>query len=391
MSLAEKEIEIESPSNTVEVKKEEQKETKDSSQKNRKKKEKKKVAKVERPKLIKYTVKGNVKNSSGRYRFIDIIDAENEQLATDIYKQRAKKELSGVRSITKVEVCEYKSGDIRSVDLIEDTVIPTVTKSMSIEDIALNILKTTLTISKSNVYKITYSPSKKKSVLKRLPKLYLLASDESDMLNQLKSNMQREGIPFMKSYVSSSLIKSDVEYKESHHYKTILDRVKSLNSDYKDKLNSFYTALENNEVPSNYAEMLLEIPKLITGDEFDEYLARKSKDDSPIESCNLDKNIKDLVVEEDNKTGKLIKIYPNKPLMNMSSYNKYTIKITSSGNDIVCSDVYASDDKLAMAYLVKVATRKRLIKSGAKLVFDVISSKGEIIHCEGSVESVNIK
>lgn len=60
-------------------------------------------------------------NSKGtRYKVVDIIEAQDDKIANSIFKERAKKKMSGIRNITKVVVEDYKEGD---EPLIEEIVV----------------------------------------------------------------------------------------------------------------------------------------------------------------------------------------------------------------------------------------------------------------------------
>ena len=285
---------IESPTETPTQKEEKvQEETKPK----REKKKKKEPKKIERPTLYTYTVVGYVKNSQGRFKFTDIIEAQDKNIASDIYKQRAKKEFSAVRAINKIEVNDFKEGDIKSSEEIkEETKSVEVSKkdSFTDEELAGYVLNTILHVNKCNIYKILYSPSKKKSIVKKAPRLYYMADNEIEARQFLKEEITEQMGEFNEKWIQSiSVINPDSlsSIMETGIYKSVLKRIQGLSQEPREILEDFYTKADKltpgtltEDDKKDLLKVLLEIPKMI--------LSKKEDDEHTLEEMIGDLKIK---------------------------------------------------------------------------------------------------
>ncbi len=361
----------------------------------RPKKEKKKVQPIVRPTLYKYTVSGNVKNSKGRFKFTDIIEAQSETLAQDIFKQRAKKEYSGVRAINKIEINLYKDGDIKSSEEIVENLVKTETNIdiMSDEDLAVYILKTVITITHSNLYKVAYIPVKKKSFIKRAPKLYYVAKSEAEMKISVKKDIDDMGLPYNEKYIVATVVTSEKDIKETGAYDKILEKVKTLSKEDKDTLKDFFDQITNEKVPTNLADVITELPNLLLGDfEITEHIKKKLKDDKDKEEGNVviaeDENGKKsllgskykIVYDYDSETNKINKIFPNIPVfMNMDQFKKYHVTLTAKGIDVLDCDVLAESKDLAIKYAFFTCEEKKMLSHNEGVNIRIITPDGNVI------------
>lgn len=213
IAFSNEESEIETPSAVKEEK-----------PKKEKTKKKKEIKVIERPTLYKYTLSGNVKNSEGRFRFTDIVEAQDVETATSIFKQRAKKEFSGFRTINKIECNTYKEGDEKSINKIEEIVSPLVTKTEVDEDdlnsTQKNLIKDFKDIVGENggdvpCFKIIYTPGRKPRKRDYDKNFIMVDSDTlSDAKIRAKNIVEGMGLPWKEKW--AVFIKGTLnDFKES--------------------------------------------------------------------------------------------------------------------------------------------------------------------------------
>ena len=417
VSLAEEEtpINIESPLNStyIEPKKEELKQIEETKPKRERKKKKKEVKKIERPTLYTYTVTGCVKNSQGRFRFTDIIEAQDESLASDIFKQRAKKEFSAVRAINKIEVNKFKEGDVKYTEEIIEELKSSESKqkvSYSDEELTNLILGTVLTMNNSKIYAVVYNPSKKKSALRKTPKLYYMAENVEEAKKLLKDEVIIQLGEFNEKWIHSiSPIENNFskEVVGTNIFKSLLRRVKKLTDESKEVLKDFYfktNTLEANileaEDREELAKVLLEIPKIILEQDGDTILEKRIEElkiGRHIKSAEIELTKEGLVINDTGHTdsilgkkyalqvekddNKFTLIKPVIPiLMNQNMFKTYTVNSIRNGVQTLvenCNVMAESEDKAA-DYVVFVCKKEELIKQNDTIKTDVFLDKKHV-------------
>lgn len=387
-------INIESP---VEEQKDKE-ELKETKPKRERKKKKKELKKIERPTLYTYTVIGYVKNSQGRFKFTDIIEAQDKNIASDIYKQRAKKEFSAVRAINKIEVNDFKEGDIKSSEEIKEEIKPIeVSKkdSFTDEELAGYVLNTIIHVNNCNIYKVLYYPSKKKSLIKKAPRLYYMADNEMEARQFLREEVTEQTGEFNEKWVQSiSVVNLDSlnDIMETGIYKSVLRRVKGLSQELREILEDFYTKADKltsgtltEDDKKDLLDVLLEIPKMILSkEEDDEHTLEKMIGDLKIKGHqvsvgieSIDKGLKindtghtDSILGkqyslhiETNK-GKIVEIKPVvSAIMNPALFKMYKIHSERNGVELIDScDVMAESEDKASDYIIFVCKKMELIK-----------------------------
>lgn len=387
-------INIESP---VEKQKDKE-ELKETKPKRERKKKKKELKKIERPTLYTYTVIGYVKNSQGRFKFTDIIEAQDKNIASDIYKQRAKKEFSAVRAINKIEVNDFKEGDIKSSEEIKEEIKPIeVSKkdSFTDEELARYVLNTIIHVNNCNIYKVLYYPSKKKSLIKKAPRLYYMADNETEARQFLREEVTEQTGEFNEKWVQSiSVVNLDSlnDIMETGIYKSVLRRVKGLSQELREILEDFYTKADKltsgtltEDDKKDLLDVLLEIPKMILSkEEDDEHILEKMIGDLKIKGHqvsvgieSIDKGLKindtghtDSILGkqyslhiETNK-GKIVEIKPVvSAIMNPALFKMYKIHSERNGVELIDScDVMAESEDKASDYIIFVCKKMELIK-----------------------------
>ena len=410
VSLAKEEapINIESPLNNTYIEPKEKVEQIEETKPKHEKKKKKEPKKIERPILYKYTVIGCVKNSQGRFRFTDIIEAQDKNIASDIYKQRAKKEFSAVRAINKIEVNEFKDGDQKNIEEI----VEELKKSDSIKDslftdeeLARFILGTILTVNKCKIYKVVYAPSKKKSVIRKAPKLYYMAKNLEEMKCNLESEMKEQLGEYSEKWIQSVSIFEDTSSKEimtTRIFKIIHKKIKETNQETKETLSDFYDKINNLESititkdeKEKMLNTLLKIPDIILSSENNDIFMERikgleiknSKKSVELESISNGVLIKDnehtesilgknysLLVEKDKDNNKIVLIKPEIPiLMNQNLFKTYTVHSERNGKELIdsCEVVAESEDK-ASDYIIFICKNEELIKKGDIIKTDIL-------------------
>lgn len=387
-------INIESP---VEKQKDKE-ELEETKPKRERKKKKKELKKIERPTLYTYTVIGYVKNSQGRFKFTDIIEAQDKNIASDIYKQRAKKEFSAVRAINKIEVNDFKEGDIKSSEEIKEEIKPIeVSKkdSFTDEELARYVLNTIIHVNNCNIYKVLYYPSKKKSLIKKAPRLYYMADNEMEARQFLREEVTEQTGEFNEKWVQSiSVVNLDSlnDIMETGIYKSVLRRVKELSQELREILEDFYTKADKltsgtltEDDKKDLLDVLLEIPKMILSkEEDDEHTLEKMIGDLKIKGHqvsvgieSIDKGLKindtghtDSILGkqyslhiETNK-GKIVEIKPVvSAIMNPALFKMYKIHSERNGVELIDScDVMAESEDKASDYIIFVCKKMELIK-----------------------------
>ena len=387
-------INIESP---VEKQKDKE-ELEETKPKRERKKKKKELKKIERPTLYTYTVIGYVKNSQGRFKFTDIIEAQDKNIASDIYKQRAKKEFSAVRAVNKIEVNDFKEGDIKSSEEIKEEIKPIeVPKkdSFTDEELARYVLNTIIHVNNCNIYKVLYYPSKKKSLIKKAPRLYYMADNEMEARQFLREEVTEQTGEFNEKWVQSiSVVNLDSlnDIMETGIYKSVLRRVKGLSQELREILEDFYTKTDKltsgtltEDDKKDLLDVLLEIPKMILSkEEDDEHTLEKMIGDLKIKGHqvsvgieSIDKGLKindtghtDSILGkqyslhiETNK-GKIVEIKPVvSAIMNPALFKMYKIHSERNGVELIDScDVMAESEDKASDYIIFVCKKMELIK-----------------------------
>lgn len=387
-------INIESP---VEKQKDKE-ELEETKPKRERKKKKKELKKIERPTLYTYTVIGYVKNSQGRFKFTDIIEAQDKNIASDIYKQRAKKEFSAVRAVNKIEVNDFKEGDIKSSEEIKEEIKPIeVPKkdSFTDEELARYVLNTIIHVNNCNIYKVLYYPSKKKSLIKKAPRLYYMADNEMEARQFLREEVTEQTGEFNEKWVQSiSVVNLDSlnDIMETGIYKSVLRRVKGLSQELREILEDFYTKADKltsgtltEDDKKDLLDVLLEIPKMILSkEEDDEHTLEKMIGDLKIKGHqvsvgieSIDKGLKindtghtDSILGkqyslhiETNK-GKIVEIKPVvSAIMNPALFKMYKIHSERNGVELIDScDVMAESEDKASDYIIFVCKKMELIK-----------------------------
>ena len=387
-------INIESP---IEKQKDKE-ELEETKPKRERKKKKKELKKIERPTLYTYTVIGYVKNSQGRFKFTDIIEAQDKNIASDIYKQRAKKEFSAVRAVNKIEVNDFKEGDIKSSEEIKEEIKPIeVPKkdSFTDEELARYVLNTIIHVNNCNIYKVLYYPSKKKSLIKKAPRLYYMADNEMEAKQFLREEVIEQTVEFNEKWVQSiSVVNLDSlnDIMETGIYKSVLRRVKGLSQELREILEDFYTKADKltsgtliEDDKKDLLDVLLEIPKMILSkEEDDEHTLEKMIGDLKIKGHqvsvgieSIDKGLKindtghtDSILGkqyslhiETNK-GKIVEIKPVvSAIMNPALFKMYKIHSERNGVELIDScDVMAESEDKASDYIIFVCKKMELIK-----------------------------
>ena len=387
-------INIESP---IEKQKDKE-ELEETKPKRERKKKKKELKKIERPTLYTYTVIGYVKNSQGRFKFTDIIEAQDKNIASDIYKQRAKKEFSAVRAVNKIEVNDFKEGDIKSSEEIKEEIKPIeVPKkdSFTDEELARYVLNTIIHVNNCNIYKVLYYPSKKKSLIKKAPRLYYMADNEMEARQFLREEVTEQTGEFNEKWVQSiSVVNLDSlnDIMETGIYKSVLRRVKGLSQELREILEDFYTKADKltsgtltEDDKKDLLDVLLEIPKMILSkEEDDEHTLEKMIGDLKIKGHqvsvgieSIDKGLKindtghtDSILGkqyslhiETNK-GKIVEIKPVvSAIMNPALFKMYKIHSERNGVELIDScDVMAESEDKASDYIIFVCKKMELIK-----------------------------
>lgn len=387
-------INIESP---VEKQKDKE-ELEETKPKRERKKKKKELKKIERPTLYTYTVIGYVKNSQGRFKFTDIIEAQDKNIASDIYKQRAKKEFSAVRAINKIEVNDFKEGDIKSSEEIKEEIKPIeVSKkdSFTDEELAGYVLNTIIHVNNCNIYKVLYYPSKKKSLIKKAPRLYYMADNEMEARQFLREEVTEQTGEFNEKWVQSiSVVNLDSlnDIMETGIYKSVLRRVKGLSQELREILEDFYTKADKltsgtltEDDKKDLLDVLLEIPKMILSkEEDDEHTLEKMIGDLKIKghqvSAGIESIDKGLKINDTGHTdsilgkqyslhietnkGKIVEIKPVvSAIMNPALFKMYKIHSERNGVELIDScDVMAESEDKASDYIIFVCKKMELIK-----------------------------
>lgn len=407
VSLTEEEtnIDIKSPSKDTSI--EPEKETKKEEIKpKRERKKKKEVKKIERPKLNTYTISGYVKNSQGRFKFTDIVEAQDEIIASDIYKQRVKKEFSAVRAINKLEIKEFKDGDIRKTEEIIEELKPANTnmiKPCSDEDLALLVLDTVLNVNNTKIYAVSYAPSKKKSVIKRFPKLYYIAENEQEAKESLKEEVMIQLGEYNEKWIQSiSAIEDNFskEVQDTGVYSKVLSKIKKLKPESKETLKDFYDKLEqadletiSEEEQESLNKTFLEIPKLLSdsSDNKDKEIIgnleiKNSKKSIEFEPIDKGVFVKDtghtnsilgkeysLQIEKDEDTNMIVSVRPVIPIiMNQDKFKTYTVHSERNGVELLdnCKVLAESEDK-ASDYVIFACRKEELIKRNDTIKTDI--------------------
>ena len=400
-------INIESPLNNTYIEPKEKVEQTEETKPKREKKKKKEPKKIERPTLYTYTVVGYVKNSQGRFKFTDIIEAQDKSIASDIYKQRAKKEFSAVRAINKIEVNDFKEGDIKSSEEIKEEIKPVeVPKkdSFTDEELAGYVLNTIIYVNKCNIYKVLYSPSKKKSIIKKAPRLYYMADNEMEARQFLREEVIEQTGEFNEKWVKSISVvnpNSLNDIMETGIYKSVLRRVKGLSQEPREILEDFYTKADK-LTPGTLAEddkkdllnVLLEIPKMILSkEEDDEHTLEKMIGDLKIRghqvSVGIESIDKGLKINDTGHTDSILgkqyslhietnrdKIVEIKPvvsaIMNPALFKMYKVHSERNGVELIDScDVMAESEDKASDYIIFVCKQMELIKKNDTIKTDV--------------------
>lgn len=168
-----------------------------------------------------FTVYGRVNSKGIRYEYIQIIAADNEDLASSIYKERVKHEFQGVRNITCVKVNSFKEGDIqetKEIALPEKVSKPEEKPGIikvKINDETFEVsdkipkeyieylvkLYAELKHHKHKLYVCYCTPRKKlKTNDYKNPMLYF-GIDKEDAYSHCKSEFSKNGVPFKDKYV----------------------------------------------------------------------------------------------------------------------------------------------------------------------------------------------
>ena len=402
-------INIESPKNNEEPKEEPKvEETKPK----REKKKKKEPKKIERPTLYTYTVSGCVKNSKGRFKFTDIIEAQDESIASDIYKQRAKKEFSAVRAVNKIEVNKFKEGDIKETEKIEEEL--KYSEPIKIEDILPNdeeltklILSIILTINGCKIYRVVYAPSKKKSRLRKAPKLYYMAKDIDDMKHKLETEIREQLGEYNEKWVQSVSVLENIlseEIIKTGVYKSIYRRIINLDSEAKKELKEIFDKVQKltTETISDkekIMDVISDIPKILLSNDDEKIVAqvigdleiKSNKKSVELESIDNGLMVKNTgytdsilgnkyALHIENKDGKLIEIRPAvSAIINPSLFKIYTVHCEKNGIKIVenCKVLAESEDK-ASDYMIFICRKMELIKKNDTVKTDIFLDEKQV-------------
>ena len=410
VSLAKQEalINIESPLNNTYIEpkveeekpQEEVKEVQEETKPKRERKKKKKAKQIERPTLITYTISGCVKNSKGRFKFTDIVDAQDENIAVDIFKQRAKKEFSAVRAINKIEISEFKEGDVKNTEEIVEDLKPSIvinSNSYTDEFLSRLVLNTILTINEQKIYKVIYAPSNKKSVIRKIPRLYYMAKDLEEMKHYLKEEAIQNTGEYNEKYIQSvQVIENGLseEAMDTGFFRTIFKKIKVLEDTQKERLKKFYNELGTDELPEIIPEekkqelinTLLEIPKILLDSEAEDISSSINVPkilDYINDSGLLIKEVENpesilgnqhpLNIKRDKDTGKLEEIKPVIPIiMNQNMFKTYKVHVERDGKVVLdFCDVVAESESKASDYMIFVGKKEGLIKKEDVLKIDV--------------------
>ena len=179
------------------------------------------VEKLKKPTKFKFTVYGKVNSKGIRYEVTKIIEADDKDIASSIYKERIKKEFEGIRNITCVKPELYKNGDTEYSKEIE---LPKASEPEEKEDIPEFVLNgksikmpkdmtniefgfiafylITLKLHDLKMYTCYYSPKKKLNNSYRKNNLLVYVSfNEIDAMHDIKKETLEQGVPFKEKYV----------------------------------------------------------------------------------------------------------------------------------------------------------------------------------------------
>lgn len=401
-------INIESPLNSTYIEPKEKVEQIEETKPKREKKKKKESKKIERPTLYTYTVTGCVKNSQGRFKFTDIIEAQDINIASDIYKQRAKKEFSAVRAVNKIEVNEFKEGDQKSAEEIIEELKksdPIKDNPLTDEELARLVLNTILTINECKIYRVLYAPSKKKSIVRKAPKLYYMAKDIEEMKHDLESEIKETIGEYNEKWIQSVSVLEDNlsdEIMKTGIYKSVYRRIKKIDPDVRDMLVKFYDKVEDltpggitDEEKKELLDVVMEIPKILLSAKDDDSFVKaigelkigKHSKSVELESTDNGLVVRDtghtdsilgkqysLHVEMDKETNKVAEIKPIIPIiMNHDMFKTYIVHSERNGVEVLadkCKVMAESEDK-ASDYIVFVCKKMERIKKNDTIKTDV--------------------
>lgn len=263
---------------------------------------------------------------------------------------------------------------------------------MSDEDLAIYILKMVVTMTHSNLYKVAYIPVKKKSFIKRAPKLYYVAKNEVEMKLQVKRDIDEMGLPYNDKYIVATVVTSEKEIKETNAYDKLLNKVKTISKEDKDTLKEFFDQIANEKVPDNLADIITELPNLLLGDfkiteQIKDKLNNRDKESGQViieedKSGNkslFGSNYK-IICDCDSETNKITKIFPNIPaFMNMDQFKKYHITLISKGITVIDCDVLAESKDLAIKYTFFTCEEKNMLSHSEGVHIKIVMPDGDII------------
>lgn len=169
---------------------------------------------------VKYLVYGKVNSKGTRYEVTKIIEADNEDIAVSIYKERIKRDFSGIRNITCIKADLFKNGDeeyskeielpkAKEVELpnspkllINDESIE-IPKDMS--DVEFNYITfyiISLKLHKLKLYSCYYSPKKKiNNSYRKNNILFYTSFNKLDAMCDIKNEFTSHNIEFKEKYV----------------------------------------------------------------------------------------------------------------------------------------------------------------------------------------------
>ena len=173
------------------------------------------------PKRNKYTVYGKVNSKGTRYEVTKIIDADTEDIASSIYKERIKKEFSGVRNITCIKATEFRDTDtetIKEIELpkaaepkVEEGLIElningeTIQKPKDLNNMEFNYIVSYLISLKKhslNLYTCYYTDKKKiNNSYRKNNLLCYISFNELDAYSDIEKEVKSNGIPYKEKYI----------------------------------------------------------------------------------------------------------------------------------------------------------------------------------------------
>ena len=255
-----------------------------------------------------------------------------------------------------------------------------------------------LNFSDKELYKVIYAPTKKKSILKKIPRLYYVASSVDEMKDQLRKEMVSIGVEYKEKYIQSYSVldlNSD-DIKNADIYKAVRCRIEELDEDKKAKYKNFYSHIgddkyENDEFIEEGRAIIKELPSVIFSDVLGESVISKLEDPlkrnrtSPIKNVE-DTNLKDSILGDSYnlevvaKGSQIESIKPKIPLVfNAENFKTYKVDLVQVDTSKVILDkceVVSESVERVCKYCAFVCKKSNLLYAGDNIVITIFDSDG---------------